>query len=121
MIDLPRKIKMPEQTFQKDAIPTFVPHEIECKATGCVKCMLRHFSCVQLCNPVDGNPPGSSVHEISQASIQEWVAFPPPGALPHPGTEHTSLMSPTTAGFLTSATWETLKELSRETQRSKAD
>ena len=39
---------MPEQTFQKDAIPKFVPRETECKATGCIKCMLRHFSHVQL-------------------------------------------------------------------------
>ena len=26
-----------------------------------------------LCNPMDCSPPGSSVHEISQASILEWV------------------------------------------------
>ena len=26
-----------------------------------------------LCNPIDCNPPGSSVHKILQASILEWV------------------------------------------------
>ena len=27
------------------------------------------------CNPVDGSPPGSSVHRILQAGILEWVAI----------------------------------------------
>ena len=27
-----------------------------------------------LCNPMDYSPPGSSVHEILQARILEWVA-----------------------------------------------
>ena len=31
--------------------------------------------------------PGSFVHGILQARILEWVAFPPPGDLPHPGIE----------------------------------
>ena len=31
-------------------------------------------SCQFLCGPVDCSPPGSSVHRISQARIQEWVA-----------------------------------------------
>ena len=32
--------------------------------------------CPTLCNPMDYSPPGSSVHEISQARILEWVAIP---------------------------------------------
>ena len=28
-----------------------------------------------LCDPMDCNPPGSSVHGISQARILEWVAI----------------------------------------------
>ena len=31
-------------------------------------------SCLTLCNPMDCNPPGSSVHGILQARVQEWVA-----------------------------------------------
>ena len=31
--------------------------------------------CLTLCDPTDWNPPGSSVHEISQARILEWVAI----------------------------------------------
>ena len=36
-------------------------------------CVLR---CVQLfCDPIDCSPPGSSVHEIFQGRILQWVAF----------------------------------------------
>ena len=31
-------------------------------------------SCLSLCDPMDGSPPGSSVHGILQARILEWVA-----------------------------------------------
>ena len=31
--------------------------------------------CVTLCNPMDCSPPGSSVHEILQTRILEWVAI----------------------------------------------
>ena len=33
---------------------------------------------------MDHSPPGSSVHEILQARVLEWVAM---GNLPHPGIE----------------------------------
>ena len=32
-------------------------------------------SCLTLCNPVDGNPPGSPVPGILQARTLEWVAI----------------------------------------------
>ena len=32
-------------------------------------------SCLTLCDPTDHSPPGSSVHEIFQARILEWVAI----------------------------------------------
>ena len=31
-------------------------------------------SCLTLCDPIDGSPPGFSVHGIFQARILEWVA-----------------------------------------------
>ena len=31
--------------------------------------------CPSLCDPMDGSPPGFSVHGISQARILEWVAI----------------------------------------------
>ena len=37
--------------------------------------MLVAQSCLTLCNPMDCSPPGSSVHEIFQARILEWVAI----------------------------------------------
>ena len=32
-------------------------------------------SCLTLCNPTDGSPPGFSVPEILQAKILEWVSI----------------------------------------------
>ena len=43
-----------------------------------------------LCDPVDCSLPGSSVHGIFQARIQEWVALP----FPDPGIEPISPVSP---------------------------
>ena len=44
-----------------------------------------------LCDPMDCSLPGSSVHGILQARIQEWVAMPcPPEGLPHTGIEPAS-------------------------------
>ena len=34
--------------------------------------------------------PGSSVHDISQARILEWLLFPTPGDLPMPGIKPAS-------------------------------
>ena len=33
-------------------------------------------SCLTLCNPIDGSPPGSPVHGILQARTLEWGAIP---------------------------------------------
>ena len=38
-------------------------------------CCLATKSCPAFCNPLDCNPPGSSVHGILQARILEWVAI----------------------------------------------
>ena len=32
-------------------------------------------SCPTLCEPIDGSPPGSSVHRIFQARVLEWGAI----------------------------------------------
>ena len=57
---------------------------------------------------MDYSLPGSSVHGILQARILEQVAMPSSWALPDPGIEPVSLMSPVLAGtfFATSANWE---------------
>ena len=36
---------------------------------------MRAQLCLALCNPIEYNPQGSSVHEISRARILEWVAI----------------------------------------------
>ena len=41
----------------------------------CVCVCMHAQSCPTLCDPVDGSPPGSSVHGISQTRILEWVAI----------------------------------------------
>ena len=43
---------------------------------------------------------GSSVHEVFQVNILEWVDFPPPGDLPNLGTEPGFPESLTPAGGL---------------------
>ena len=50
----------------------FYPHT-ECYIP--YMCMLSHFSCVWLCDPMDFSLPGSSVHGILQARMLEWVAI----------------------------------------------
>ena len=42
----------------------------------CYKSESVNQSCPTFCNPIDGSPPGSSVHRILQAIILEWVAIP---------------------------------------------
>ena len=60
-------------------------------------------SCPTPCDPVDCSPPGSSVHEILQARILEWVATPFPGDLPDLRIKPAVLISPASSGgFFTS-------------------
>ena len=69
--------------------------------------MRSHFSRVQLCDRMDCSPPGSSILGDSRDK-NTGVGCHPPGDLPDPGIEPTSLMSPALAdGFFTSvATWK---------------
>ena len=45
------------------------------------------LSCLTLCDPMDSNPPGPSVHGIYQARILQWVAIPFSMGSSDPGTE----------------------------------
>ena len=59
-------------------------------------------SCLTLCDPVDCSLPGSSVHEILQARILEWVAMPSSRGSSQPrGRTHFSCGSWTAGRFLT--------------------
>ena len=48
---------------------------------------------------MDCSLPSSSVYEVLQARILDWVDIPPPGDLPDPGIQAESLASPTLAGI----------------------
>ena len=71
-------------------------------------CVLSLQSCLTLCDPMDCNLPGSSVHGILQARMLEWVAMPfSRGSFQPRGW---TLASAALAGRFstTSATWEAL-------------
>ena len=52
----------------------------------CVKVLVDQL-CLTLCDPMDCNSPGSSVHRIFQAIILSGFPCPPPWDFPNPGTE----------------------------------
>ena len=51
-----------------------------------------------LCDSMDCSLPGSSVGGILQAGILQWLPFPSPGDLLHPGIKPATPLSPTLAG-----------------------
>ena len=72
--------------------------------TAIVGIIVQLLSCVQLCNPMDYSPRGSSVHGIFQTRILEWkkkkeywngLSFPSLEELSNPGIEP---VSPALAG-----------------------
>ena len=59
---------------------------------------MRVVSVVSLCDPMDDNPPGSSVYRIILAKILKWVAISfLQWDLPNPGIKPVSLVSPALA------------------------
>ena len=68
----------------------------------CLSLSVCVFICVlsrglSLCDPMDGVPPGSSVHGFSRQEYWSGLPFPTPGGLPNPGVEPESLTSPALA------------------------
>ena len=72
-------------------------------------CVLSHVRLFETPWTVDCQAPLSI--EFSRQEHWSGLPFLPPGDLPDPGIEHTSLMSPALASgsFTTSAIWEALK------------
>ena len=72
-------------------------------------CMLSHFSHVQFFATL-WTVARQTLLSMGFSKQEYWSGLPcpPPGDLPNPGTELTSLMSPALAGwfFTTTATWE---------------
>lgn len=74
-------------SFKKDIFCAFKNENILEQMIEYV-CMCMHVqSCLTFCDPIDCNPPNSSVHVIFQARIEKWVPFPSPGDHPDTGTE----------------------------------
>ena len=74
-------------------------------------CFCMHAKSLQSCLTLGDaiySPPGSSVHEILQARILKWIAFPFSRWSSYPGIKPASLTSPALAGgfYTTSATWK---------------
>ena len=67
--------------WQTGSLP-LVPHIRECICMCVCVCVTQ--SCPILCDPMGCSPPGSSLHEILQARILDWVAISSPGDLPDP-------------------------------------
>ena len=67
-------------------------------------------SCPTLCDPWTVALPSPLSMGFSRQEYWRELPCPPPGDLPHPGIEPTSLMSPALAGrfFTTSTTWDAL-------------
>ena len=65
-------------------------------------------SCPALCNPMNYSPAGSSVHGISQARIQEWVAvsFSRGTSQSRDQTQVSCVSALAGRFFTTGATWE---------------
>ena len=78
--------------------------------------LLSCFSRVQLCDPTDRSPLGSSVPGILQTRILEQVTISYSRGNPNPGNAPVSLGSPALAGgfFTPGATWETLVFLKKK-------
>ena len=75
-----------------------VCHYISSTSISCAMPCVCAQSCLTLCDPMNSSPPGSSVHEILQARILEWVAIPFSRGSSNPGIEPSFLASPALAG-----------------------
>ena len=62
---------------EKPILPVLVPHSFSffLLPTDAAAAAKSLQSCLTLCNPIDGSPPGSPVPGILQARTLEWVAI----------------------------------------------
>ena len=106
-----------DKTFHQQDIQVAKMHMNPCSTSHMIKgmqtnsillCVLSHFSCV--CDPVDWSLPCSSVYELLQTRILEWVAISFARESSSPGMEPTSLVSAELAGgfFTAIVIWEAI-------------
>ena len=74
MPELPFSVDMPNVQLNMEEFPL---KEIQSLSEWFLHIKVSaHQSCLTLCDPTNCSPPVSSVHEILQARILEWVAIP---------------------------------------------
>ena len=61
----------------------------------CMLVFAQSLSCLTLCDHMNCRRPDTSVREILQARILEWVAISTPGDLPDPEIQYMDTASPT--------------------------
>ena len=85
------------------------PAAVPCVCVCVCVCVLRSFSCVRLFMTL-WTVAHQALPSMGFSRQEDWrgLPCPPPGDLPDPGIEPTSVMSPALADgfFTTSATWE---------------
>ena len=66
-------IELGSPAFQADSLPAELPGKPMGQPAAAAAKSLQ--SCLILCDPTDGSPPGSAVPGILQARTLEWVAI----------------------------------------------
>ena len=83
-------------------------------------CVLSCFSCVQLCASLRTVTPQAPLSMgFPRQEYQSGLPCPPPGALPYPGTESMTLISPIVAGSF--FTINDMKSLQKKDKRTNLD
>ena len=72
------KLSFPSKIRNKTSVSsltTIIQHSFGSPAAAAAAAAKSLQSCLTLCNPIDGRPPGSPVPGILQARTLEWVAI----------------------------------------------
>ena len=74
--DLPNPgIESGSPALQADFLPFEPPGKPHAAAAAAAAAAKSLQSCLTLCDPIDGSPPGSPTHEILQSRTLEWVVI----------------------------------------------
>jgi len=72
---MPQELSWYKVKWESQIIKQHVQPYPNCIYTGAAAAAKSLQSCLTLCDPIDGGPPGSPVPGILQARILEWVAI----------------------------------------------
>ena len=74
-ISVPGNQKVPNDTNGEQGRPSLCAYKIHSQMGAAAAAAKLLQSCLTLCDPIDGSPPGSPVPGILQARTLEWVAI----------------------------------------------